>query len=245
VVIGASVSSSEILHEILPFAQRPVIASLRGPPIPAFGLIPWTHPHVVIKKQVTQFDHENGRIYFDDGSFEDKIDHVIFGTGYTFSLPFLPRVQNKIKSAYRRLPGVYQHTFDIEDPSLVFIGMLGGGFTFKVYEWQAVAIARHLAGRAKKLPSIEAQKEWENSRVKTFHGGKAYYSIAPNFKEFFEYLGDFAGDPTSNTTGLKLPPFDDKWLEAWAGMVAPKIEAWENARAKAEEQDRDRLRPKL
>jgi hypothetical protein len=34
---------------------------------------------------------------------------------------------------------------------------LGGGFTFRVYEWQAVAVARHLAGRANPLPSIPEQ----------------------------------------------------------------------------------------
>ena len=126
VVVGASVSSSEIIHEILPYAAHPVVGALRGAPIPAFGLVPWTHPHVEIKKQITNFDAATGRISFADGSHLSDVDHVIFGTGYTFSLPFLPQVQEKIKRAYRRLPGVYQHTWNIEDPSLVFIGMVSG-----------------------------------------------------------------------------------------------------------------------
>jgi Flavin-binding monooxygenase-like len=124
IVVGASVSSSEIIHEILPYAQHPVIGSLRGAPIPAFGLVPWEHPHVVVKKQITQFDPENGRIFFEDGSFEDNVDYIIFGTGYTFSLPYLSTVQKKIDKAYRRLPGVYQHTWNIDDPSLTFVGMV-------------------------------------------------------------------------------------------------------------------------
>jgi len=118
------VSSSEIIHEVLPYAQHPVIGALRGDPIPAFGLVPWTHPHIVVKKQVTQFDPESGRIFFEDGAFVDNVDHVIFGTGYTFSLPWIPEVQKKVKRAYRRLPGVYQHTFNIDDPTLTFIGMV-------------------------------------------------------------------------------------------------------------------------
>ena len=124
IVVGASVSSSEIIHEILPYAKHPVIGALRGAPIPAFGLVPWTHPHVVVKQQITKLDAGTGRVFFADGSHVDDVDHIVFGTGYTFSLPYLPRVQEKIKGAYRRLPGVYQHTWNIEDPSLVFVGMV-------------------------------------------------------------------------------------------------------------------------
>jgi cation diffusion facilitator CzcD-associated flavoprotein CzcO len=124
VVVGASVSSSEIVHEVLPFAKHPVIASLRGAPIPAFGLIPWEHPHVVVKKQISQFDHQTGKIFFNDGTVVEDVDHVILGTGYTFSLPYLPKLQENIKKGYRRLPGVYQHTWNIEDSSLTFIGMV-------------------------------------------------------------------------------------------------------------------------
>lgn len=76
-------------------------------------------------------------------------------------------------------------------------------------------------------------------------GGKSYYSIAPKFEEFFGFLRDVAGDPASGTTGLSLPPFDKKWLELWAGMVAPKIRAWEKARQKAEDELAGRTRAKL
>lgn len=123
-VVGASVSASEIIHEILPYAQHPVIGSLRGEPIPAFGLVPWTHPHIEVQKQIIRFDHENGRIFFEDGSILDNVDHVIFATGYTFSLPYLPKIQEAISQTYRRLPGVYQHTWNIDDPSLTFVGMV-------------------------------------------------------------------------------------------------------------------------
>jgi hypothetical protein len=122
---------------------------------------------------------------------------------------------------------------------------LGGGFTFRVYEWQAVAIARHLSGRAKALPPIEEQKEWERNRAASLGGGKNYYSIAPNYREFFDFLRDIAGFPVPGTTGLSLPPFDKKWLETWAGMVAPKIEAWERERKKAEEEEAGRPKAKL
>ncbi|KAH7129078.1 hypothetical protein EDB81DRAFT_871743 [Dactylonectria macrodidyma] len=234
VVLGASVSSHEIVHEILAFAESPVYASIRGDPLPAFGWAPYTHPKISIKKGIARFDAETRRIHFSDGSHLDDIDHVIFGTGYTFSLPFLPEVQNRIKHAYRRLPGVYQHTWNIEDPTLAFVGMLGGGFTFRAYEWQAVAVARSLAGRAKALPSIPEQLEWERKRVNERKGGKDYYSIAPDYADFFEFLRDIAGEPAEGTTGRKLLPFDPKWLETWTGMISTKLEAWTRKREAAE-----------
>ena len=124
VVVGGSVSSHEILHEILPSAQHPVYASLRSDPIPAFGWAPFKHPHVVVRPQISRFDPVTGLLHFSDGSKLEGVDHVIFGTGYSFSLPYLPQIQEKIKRANRRLPGVYQHTWNIEDPSLAFVGMV-------------------------------------------------------------------------------------------------------------------------
>ena len=109
-----------------------------------------------------------------------------------------------------------------------------------------MAVARHLAGRAKALPPKQEQKDWESRRVAQHHGGKAYYSIAPDFKEFFGFLRDIAGPPAPGTTGLELPVFDERWLDIWAGMVAPKIDAWTKARLRAEDELKDKaLRAKL
>lgn len=117
-------SSHEVLHEILPQAQHPVYASIRGEPIPAFGWAPFKHPHVSIKKQISSLDPLTGKVTFADGTELNDVDHIVFGTGYTFSLPWLPHVQERISKAYRRLPGVYQHTWDIEDPTVAFVGMV-------------------------------------------------------------------------------------------------------------------------
>ncbi|KAJ0110262.1 thiol-specific monooxygenase [Diaporthe amygdali] len=123
IVVGGSVSSHEVLHEILPTAQHPVYASIRGEPIAAFGWAPFKHPHVSVKKQINRLDPLTGKVSFADGTELNDVDHIVFGTGYTFSLPWLPHVQERISKAYRRLPGVYQHTWDIEDPTLTFVGM--------------------------------------------------------------------------------------------------------------------------
>ncbi|XDG02210.1 hypothetical protein ABKA04_001825 [Annulohypoxylon sp. FPYF3050] len=235
VVVGGSISAHEVVHEILDVAKTPVYASVRNEPIPAFGWEPFLHPSITIKKEIKRLDPETGRIDFVDGSTLDDVDYIVFGTGYTFSVPYIPHVQERILNAYRRLPGVYQHTWDIEDPTLTFVGMLGGGFTFRVYEWQAVAVARHLAGRAKPLPPISEQLEWERKRVAERGGGKDYYSIAPDYGAYFEFLRGIAGEPAPGTTGRVLPAFDEKWLEIWTGMVTHKIEGFKRKRRRAEE----------
>ncbi|KAG7129311.1 Thiol-specific monooxygenase like protein [Verticillium longisporum] len=171
--------------------------------------------------------------------WEERFDALIVASGH-YNVPWIPDIPGivdfdaKIKQANRRLPGVFQHTFSIDDPSLAFIGMLGGGFTFRVYEWQAVAVARLLAGRARPLPSRSEQLEWEQKRVAELEGGKNYYSIALDYEGFFEYLRYIAGDPTPGTTGRVLPPFDKASLAIWTGMVATKIKGFEEDARKAE-----------
>lgn len=124
-VVGGSVSSHEIIHEILEVAQAPVYAAIRGEPIPAFGWVPFEHPDIEVRQQqISRLDAATGRVHFADGTYLDNLDHIVFGTGYTFSFPFLPHVQERVSTAYRRLPGVWQHTWDIEDPSLTFVGMV-------------------------------------------------------------------------------------------------------------------------
>ena len=118
--MGGSVSAFDALHEIRLVAQHPVISSLREP-IPAFGWNAFTHPHVSIKSPISRF-HPDGRIDFFDGSSVDHVDIVLFATGYDFNFPFLPDSNTRIKN--RMIQGLYQHVFDIEDPTLAFIGMV-------------------------------------------------------------------------------------------------------------------------
>lgn len=114
-----------------------------------------------------------------------------------------------------------------------------------MYEWQAVAVARHLAGRAKALPSVPEQLEWERKRVVERRGGKDYYSIAPDYAGFFEFLRGIAGEPAPGSNGRKLPAFDgERLLKLWTGMTATKLGGWKRKRARAEE-EASQVRAKL
>ena len=119
IVVGASVSAFDITHEVLRFACVPVYSSLRTPN-PVFGFVPFDHPSIEKKPIITQILSEGSQrtVIFSDGSKVENVDHIIFGTGYTFSVPFLP----SLPIANRIVPGLYLHIFKQDDPTLAFIG---------------------------------------------------------------------------------------------------------------------------
>ncbi|KAK1718097.1 putative dimethylaniline monooxygenase [Colletotrichum acutatum] len=239
IVVGGSVSAFDALHDIRLVSQKPVIASLKEP-LAAFGWAPFTHPDITIKPQVTNFCPKSGRITFSDGSTVDEVDAVVFATGYDFSFPFLP----KKKVENRRVPGLYQHVFNINDPTLAFVGMVTGGFTFRVFEWQAVAAARVFASRGKLPPRIE-QEKWERERLAYKGDGIPFFTLSPDFEQYFEALRAIAGEPVQGTTGRVLPKFDSKWLEAFSEVINARVEWWKKETKKAEDQLKLVFKPKL
>ncbi|TVY16178.1 Thiol-specific monooxygenase [Lachnellula arida] len=228
VVVGASVSSFDIVHDILSVVKVPVYASLRSAN-PVFGYTPFTHPEIVRKPVITQVSVENRTVFFSDGSKLEDVDHIIFATGYSFSLPFLPSA----KVVNRRIPGLYLHIFKQDDPTLTFIGGTAGGFTFRVFEWQAVAISRFLAGRAS-LPSLDVQKRWEQDRLAIAGDGVPFYKLAPRFEEYFEALRTFAGDPSPGVPGRILPKWNPEWLSGFSAILDKRLQSWKDAAAVAE-----------
>jgi len=108
-----------------------------------------------------------------------------------------------------------------------------------------VAVARHLAGRGRSLPSIAEQQAWEAKRAAEKGGGKDYYSIAPDYQAFLELLREIAGEPAPGTTGRVLPKFEPEWLKIWTGMVTTKIRGFEEERARAEEEESRAIKAKL
>jgi Flavin-binding monooxygenase-like. len=67
---------------------------------------------------ISHISAEDRTIHFEDGTSETGVDKILFGTGFTWTLPFLPGV----KTRNNRVPDLYQHTFYRHDPTLVFVG---------------------------------------------------------------------------------------------------------------------------
>ncbi|KAH9831497.1 Thiol-specific monooxygenase [Teratosphaeria destructans] len=159
VIIGASVSAADIAFDLTSVAKSPVHAVVIGhTPNLYFGDEAFNHPG--IRKQKSLVKVVGRKAYFQDGACVDDVDHFIFGTGYTWTLPFLPSVPVR----NNRVPDLYQHVVWQHDPTLLFVGAVGAGLTFKIFEWQAVYAARLLAGRGR-LPSLEERVQWERDRI--------------------------------------------------------------------------------
>lgn len=119
-----------------------------------------------------------------------------------------------------------------------------GGFTFRVFEWQAVAVARVLAGRSE-LPSRRDMEKWEQERRAKRGDGVPFFTLSPDFEEHFEGLRGIAGPPASGTTGRVLPKFDSKWLEAFSQVINARVEWWKKESKKAEQGRVLTVKPRL
>ncbi|GMK56080.1 hypothetical protein CspeluHIS016_0211360 [Cutaneotrichosporon spelunceum] len=128
-----------------------------------------------------------------------------------------------------RVPGLYQHVVWRCDHSLVFVGAVGAGLTFKIFEWQAVLAARVLAGRAR-LPPLAEQEAWERERVAELGDGAAFTTVCPHFEEYFEAVRALAGDGP----GRSLPPFRREWVDAFMNGHERRKAMWRRLNADAQ-----------
>lgn len=161
---------------------------------------------------------------FTDGSAVDHIDRVAFATGFRLSYPFLS--PNPVTFS-NRLAGFYQHIFKIGDPSLAVVGQVSVALSFRVYEYQAVAVARYFANReAIPLPSPYDQEKWETKHL-DYKGSSSYFhEIKPDFQEYFNYLKRFAGPAHPDSAAYELPDFDESWPAKGFAILQLKDAYW-------------------
>ncbi|KAL7621773.1 hypothetical protein AAE478_009100 [Parahypoxylon ruwenzoriense] len=227
VIVGASVSAADIAVDLVNTALTPIHAVVIGHNANVyFGDVAFKHPQIREHPTISRI---TGRtVHFTDGNFVTDVDNIIFGTGYTWTLPFLPDV----KVVNNRIPGLYQHVVYQKDPSLVFVGAVGAGLTFKIFEWQAVLAARVLAGRAN-LPPITAQRRWEADRIKVRGNGPKFTLVFPDFRNYFETVRKLAG-PGYDGLGRKLPPFRQEWFDAFMAGHERRKRMWRRFNTQAE-----------
>ncbi|GKT40567.1 thiol-specific monooxygenase [Colletotrichum spaethianum] len=169
------------------------------------------------------------KVSFADGTEANGIEKVHFGTGYRLSYPFL-RPDPVTPSG--RLSGFYQHVFNIADPSLTVVGQVKAAISFRVYEYQAVAVARYFANRGGELPSPREQDEWEVKRLQYKGPTSQFHEIKPDFKEYFDFLRSVAGKPAPGTDAYELPAWEDEWALLGFGVLALKQKWWKELKEK-------------
>jgi hypothetical protein len=227
VVVGASVSGADIAFDLANTAQAPVHAITIGHTINGyFGGEAFKHPKIKNHPSIAKV--EGRTVHLIDGNSIADVDYIIFSTGYSWSLPFLPDVPVR----NNRVPDLYQHVLWQKDPTLLFVGAVAAGLTFKVFEWQAVLAARILAGRAV-LPSVEEMRKWEVERIKARGDGVKFTLIFPDFEDYFETLRQLAGEGEEGK-GRKLPRFRREWVRAFLDGHERRKVMWRRLNEKAQ-----------
>ncbi|KAJ5787869.1 hypothetical protein N7457_002859 [Penicillium paradoxum] len=224
VVVGGSISSADLVADLHSIVKGPLELSQRGKNEALQSA--WDLPNVNVRPTITEIQatSEGINVKFSDKSLLEGVDKIIFATGYKLSYPFI--VPDPV-TPNNRIAGFYQHIFKIGDPSLALVGQVRAGISFRVYEYQAVAVARYFAGRnAVALPTPQQQDLWEVQRLQYKGHTALFHEIKPDFKDYFDFLTGLAGPPAAGTDGYLLPAWDDTWAEQAFEVLQLKDNYW-------------------
>ncbi|KAE9363620.1 FAD/NAD(P)-binding domain-containing protein [Stipitochalara longipes BDJ] len=207
-VIGNSASGKDLSTDLLSSVHLPLYQSRRsasrwdGP----------TPPEGIAWKPIIREFLPSGRIIFEDDTYLDDIDTVIYCTGYLPSFPFW-NVKNNGREIWdyqkNKLVKIYQHTFFHDFKTLGIVGM-PRVLTFRSFEYQAIALARLWSGRqTKELPGLEVQEKWEREREEERQRlGKKFHDVEWETGETVTWLGSLyetAGLPLLTGEGRRPP----------------------------------------
>jgi len=207
-IIGNSASGKDLSTDLLSSVQLPLYQSRRSAsrwdgPNPPAG-IAW--------KPIIKEFLPSGRIVFEDESYLDDIDTIIYCTGYLPSFPFW-NVKNNGREiwdyAQNKLVKTYLHTFFHDFKTLGIVGM-PRVLTFRSFEYQAIALARLWSGRqSRELPGLEVQEAWERERLlERRRLGKKFHDVEWESGETVGWLGslyEIAGLPRLTGEGRQPP----------------------------------------
>lgn len=110
-------SAADTAVDLIGTAKSPVYTVTIGhKPNLYFGDQAFKHPGIQEKPSISEVVDRT--IHFVDGSKVEDVDAIIVGTGYSWTLPFLPQIPIR----NNRVPDLFLHVFHQSDPTLVFIG---------------------------------------------------------------------------------------------------------------------------
>ncbi|KAM3424538.1 hypothetical protein BST61_g6534 [Cercospora zeina] len=226
VVVGASVSAADIAFDLTTVAATPVHAVMLGHKSNVyFGGDAFNHPSIQKHPSISKVI---GRaVHLEDGTVINDVDHIIFGTGYTWTISFLPQVPTR----NNRIPNLYEHVVWQHDSTLLFVGAVNAGLTFKIFEWQAVYAASLLSGRGT-LPSRDEMEAWEEARIVAKGDGPKFALVYPDFEDTFERLRTLSGE-VKDDRGRRLPKFRREWFRDFMNGHELRKQMWKQCNAEA------------
>ncbi|XP_060934417.1 flavin-containing monooxygenase 5-like [Limanda limanda] len=146
---------------------------------------------VTVKPNVKEI--RGSTVVFDDGTFVEKVDIIVFATGYNYDFPFLPS-SALYKSGHR--VGLYKHIYPptLEHSTLAVVGFIHAlGAIMPQAEMQARWVARVFKGH-KKLPSNQAMIKAVERDTKDIEKNFIVSKLTPLQVDFVDYMDDLAGE---------------------------------------------------
>lgn len=108
---------------------------------------------------INAYDAENHVVHFSDGQSAVEVDVLVWCTGFRYDFPFLAKPWNTVNDSGRKVEGLYEQLFNIEDPSLAYIGLPFSVVPFPLFYVQARVLADAITGSLE-LPDYSARKLW-------------------------------------------------------------------------------------
>ncbi|KAK0670669.1 hypothetical protein QBC41DRAFT_363896 [Cercophora samala] len=248
VVLGAGVSALDICRELDGVANT-IYQSVRGGEFDLpVSLMP---PSAKRVPEIVSFDldtdergehlvedgqHISGTINLKDGQVLDNIHHVIIATGYITSYPFLPHLHSDtapvtesgehlvVTSDGNMAHNLHKDIFYIPDPTLAFVGVPYHVVTFSLFDFQAQAVARVFAGRAK-LPSQRLMRDEYGRKLREKGLGRGFHSLHQEGKEVLyvrelvEWVNEGYADGEGWSDG-RMKGHSEEWLAGYYKLKA-------------------------
>uniref|UniRef100_A0A8C5AVD4 Flavin-containing monooxygenase n=1 Tax=Gadus morhua TaxID=8049 RepID=A0A8C5AVD4_GADMO len=146
---------------------------------------------VVIKSNIKEI--RGSTVEFEDDSVLEKVDVIVFATGYNYDFPFLP--QNAMYKTGHRV-GLYKHVFPptLEHSTLAVVGFIHAlGAIMPQAEMQARWVASVFKG-TKKLPPTQTMIKSVEKDTKVIQKNFIVSKRTPLQVDFVDYMDDLAGE---------------------------------------------------
>ncbi|XP_037530771.1 flavin-containing monooxygenase 5-like [Nematolebias whitei] len=146
---------------------------------------------VIIKPNVKEI--RGSTVVFEDGTTVEKVDMIVFATGYNYGFSYLPN-DVMYKSGHR--VGLYKHVFlpHLEHPTLAIVGFIHAlGAIMTQAEMQARWVAHVFKGH-KKLPSNQSMIKAVEKDTKDIEKNYNVSKLTPLQVDFVSYMDNIAGE---------------------------------------------------
>ena len=204
-LVGNGPSGADLANQLLHYAHS-VQRSVRSEP----NALAVTNPKVRDVPSIKSFTQDLVELV--DGTVFNNIDVVIFCTGYLYSLPMFPKGTGFITPDGSYVHKLYQHTFYVEDPTLVFMGLPKQVIPFPTFQNQAIVVAKVWTQKLT-LPSCEAMRKDEIARLeKKGYVPSKYHSFKfPEDVELAEHWRRWAEEDKCEGWEKSMKPW--RWTE--------------------------------